>query len=56
MLLDILYILERIVNDECKKITIVWYYLEVDDDMLDSGKEYAEIVNIPFEFNAIDDY
>ncbi len=56
MLLDILYILERIVNDECKKITIVWYYIEIDDDMLDSGKEYAEIVNIPFEFKIIKDY
>jgi len=56
MLLDILYILERIVNDTGKNVTIIWYYLEVDDDMLDTGKEYEEIVKIPFEYKIIEDF
>lgn len=56
MLLDILYILERIVNDSGKKASIIWNYLEIDDDMLDSGKEFAEMVNIPFEFKVIKDF
>ena len=55
MLLEILYILDQIVNDEGKKATIIWNYLEVDDDMLEKGKEYAELINIPFEFNIIED-
>lgn len=56
MILDILYLLERIIELEAKKVTIIWNYLEIDDDMLDTGKEYSEMVNIPFEFNAIEDY
>jgi len=56
MILDILYILERIVEVEEKKVKIIWNYLEVDDDMLDTGKEYAEMVKIPFEFSVIKDY
>jgi hypothetical protein len=56
MLLEIIYILERIVNDMEKKVTVIWNYLEADDDMLDTGKEYSEMVNIPFEFKVIEDY
>ena len=56
MLLEIIYVLERIVNDMEKKVTVIWNYLEADDDMLDTGKEYAEMVNIPFEFKVIEDY
>lgn len=56
MLLEIIYILERIVNDMGKEVTIIWNYLEADDDMLDTGKEYSEMVNIPFEFKVIEDY
>lgn len=56
MLLEILYILERIVTDMEKKVTIIWNYLQADDDMLDTGKEYSEMINIPFEFKIIEDY
>lgn len=56
MFLDVLYTLERIINDKSKKVSIIWNYLELDDDMLDTGKEYAEMVNIPFEFKVINDY
>lgn len=56
MLLEILYILEKIIDDMNKKVTIIWNYLEADDDMLDTGKEYAEMINIPFEFKVIEDY
>lgn len=56
MLLEIIYSLERIVNDQGKKVVIIWNYLEEDDDMLDVGTEYSEMVKIPFEFVAIEDY
>ena len=55
MLLEILYILEKILQNG-KKVKVHWNYLEVDDDMLDAGKEYEEMVKIPFEFKVIEDY
>ncbi|MFC2152146.1 DUF1987 domain-containing protein [Bacteroidota bacterium] len=56
MLLEILYVLERLIKEKGKKLTIIWNYLEVDDDMLESGKEFEEMVKIPFEFKIIEDY
>ena len=56
MLLEMLYVLERIIKEKDKKVVIIWNYLEIDDDMLDTGKEYSEMVKIPFEFKVIEDY
>ena len=56
MLLELLYILETIILEKKKKVIIIWHYLEEDDDMLEVGKEYSELVKIPFEFNTIADY
>jgi len=55
MLLEILYTLERIIQNG-NKVVVIWNYLEIDDDMLDTGKEYSEMVKIPFEFKDIKDY
>jgi hypothetical protein len=54
VILEMLYLLEKI-QKKGKEIKIIWNYNEIDDDMLDSGKEYAKMVSIPFEFNAIED-
>ena len=56
MLLELLYILETIILEKKKKVKIIWNYLEEDDDMLEIGKEYSELVKVPFEFNTIPDY
>lgn len=56
MLLELLYILEKIIAEQQKNVTIIWNYLKDDDDMLEVGEEYSEIISIPFEFIAIDDY
>ncbi len=56
MLLEIFYTLEKIITEKNKKISIFWNYLEIDDDMLDHGKEYAELLKIPFHYNVIEDY
>jgi len=55
MLLEILYTLEKIIQNGTK-VVVIWNYLEIDDDMLDAGKEYSEMVKIPFEFKVIKDY
>lgn len=56
MLLEIFYTLEKIITEKGKKISICWNYLEVDDDMLDAGEEYAELIKIPFKYCVIEDY
>ena len=44
---DILAALEPI-----KGIKILWYYLDDDEDMEATGREYSELVEIPFEFKT----
>lgn len=46
-ILDILKILESI-KKTGKTVSLNWYYEEDDEDMLESGENYQEIVNIPF--------
>ncbi len=55
MLLEIFYTFEKLI-EENKNVKIIWNYLEIDDDMLDAGKEYEEMLTIPFEFRIIKDY
>ena len=33
-----------------KNVTINWYYEEDDDDMLEMGKSYGELVDLPINF------
>lgn len=51
-ILDILLKLESFRKDNVK-IKVVWYYDEPDIDMKESGEEFAEMTNIPFEFISI---
>ncbi len=34
-------------------VTINWLYEETDDDILEAGKEYGDIINIPFNMIKI---
>lgn len=36
-----------------KHVKIVWKYQEDDEDLLEAGKDYSLIVDVPFEFVAI---
>lgn len=47
VLLDIFSALENI-----KGAKIVWCFQDDDEDMEEKGEEFAELVNIPFEFKA----
>jgi len=49
LILDLLNELKKV-----KGIRIVWYYYEDDESMDDAGKEYAEQVEIPFEFKPME--
>jgi hypothetical protein len=48
-LVDILNILKEI-HKQKKIILINWYYRSNDDDMLETGQTFSEIVNLPFKF------
>lgn len=48
IILDILMKLEELVQSNNAGITIEWHYSEADDDMLEAGDEYKELVELPF--------
>jgi len=48
IILDILMKLEGMHNNG-KKIDVKWHYPSDDEDMMEAGEEYSEIVDIPIE-------
>ena len=51
MILDVLMKFEE-VHENGHEVAINWYYMEDDEDMKEAGEEYADIVEIPFEYVA----
>ena len=49
MLLEIFELFKNM-HDAGKIITVDWYYQEDDEDMQDAGEDYADIVELPFNF------
>lgn len=48
MIMDILMILEEMV-EEGHDVLIKWHSMQSDEDMQEAGKEYEEMLDIPFE-------
>jgi hypothetical protein len=46
--LEILTMLEEYQKEKNGKVTVNWFYEENDVDMLESGEEYADDVDLPF--------
>lgn len=51
MILDILLKLEEF-QETGKKVRIKWFFAKDDEDMEEAGAEYAEIVDLPFEYES----
>ncbi len=51
IIMDILYKFEDLLKLG-HKVKVIWYYPEDDEDMQETGIEYSELVNIPFEFKS----
>jgi alpha-amylase/alpha-mannosidase (GH57 family) len=49
MLLEIFELFKNL-HDEGKNVTVDWYYQEDDEDMQDAGEDYADIVELSFNF------
>jgi hypothetical protein len=54
IILDILTEFEEMTTD-VHKVLVRWHYTDDDEDMLEAGKEYSVIVDIPFEMVVYDD-
>ena len=48
LILDILMIFEEMV-EEGHAVSVKWFSLQSDEDMQEAGKEYEEMVDVPFE-------
>lgn len=46
--------LEELANDG-NNVLVRWYYLEDDEDMQESGEDYAEMIDVKFEFISYTD-
>jgi hypothetical protein len=33
---------------------VYWFHYQEDEDMLESGKEFEELVNLPFSYKTFD--
>lgn len=53
-ILEILRLLEEI-QDKGIEVLVRWHYFEDDIDILESGEDYQNIVNVPFELISRDD-
>ena len=49
VILDILLKFEEIFEGG-KEVVVKWHYHEDEEDMLEAGEEYADIVEIPFDY------
>ena len=52
VILDILLKFEELVENG-KEVVIKWFYNEDEEDMLEAGEEYADIVEVPFEYIVV---
>jgi hypothetical protein len=48
-ILDIIFSVKKLVG-QGYNVKIEWHYDKRDDDMLDAGTEFSEMVELPFEF------
>ncbi len=54
IILDILLKFEEIAEND-NDVVIKWHYHAEEEDMLEAGEEYADIVEIPFEYISYTD-
>jgi len=51
-LMEVLKLLERI-HLKGHEVTIHWHYDLIDDDMLEAGEEYEELLKLPFTYKGL---
>jgi len=51
LIMDILLKLEEMVEDGAN-IKVEWYYQEDDEDMMEAGEEFSDIVEVDFDLKT----
>ncbi len=51
MILDVLTKMEKL-KESGKQVTIQWFSHDDDEDMQEAGEEFAELVEVPFEYKV----
>ena len=49
-IMNLLQVIKKIDTAKKHKVKIEWYYDEMDEDMMDAGKEFCEAAELDFEF------
>jgi len=49
VILDILNYLEALLDRDVN-VQVFWHYLDIDEDMFSTGKEFQSLVKLPFQF------
>ena len=52
IILDILTQFEEMI-EEGHQVMVRWHYPEEDEDMMEAGEEYSEMVDVPFEMVSV---
>ena len=52
IILDLLMKFEKI-KELGKNVQVDWYYYEDDEDMLEAGQEFSEMIDLPFEYKIL---
>ncbi|MDE0472655.1 MAG: DUF1987 domain-containing protein [Ekhidna sp.] len=45
----------RKIEDSGREVTINWFYEEGDDDMMEAGEDYSDLLNLDFNFREIEE-
>ena len=54
-ILDILCTLEKVI-EKGKQIKVSWYYHEADEDMLEAGRDFEDLIDFDMEYISYDEY
>jgi hypothetical protein len=54
MILEVLKIIKDL-HKNGGQVEVLWHYPEDDEDMLEAGEDYEEILQIPFKYVVIDE-
>jgi len=44
------------IDDAGKSVTINWFYEEDDEDMMEAGEDYADLLDLDFNFKEIEEF